>query len=126
MNDLVRALEEQTAVLKNIARDIQSMKSSLFQVINYMTDAESEIPERVRRFIMYYHDVHDILHLYDEQGSDRPSYVLRELERCHDRYRHILEDMEMFEKVRQDMTKRAGNRYDHSRLLGVSDETRTE
>ena len=36
---------EQTAYLKNIARDIQTLKSNLLEVINYMHEAESEVPE---------------------------------------------------------------------------------
>lgn len=126
--------EDTVAHLKNIARDIQAMRSMLTEVIRYMKEAESEIPERIRRFIMYFHDVHDIQNLYHEFGITPPDYILREIERCSDRFKHILEDlyaeMGAFEKVRQEMSKRAGNRYDYSRQLSVhrrtEDETRND
>ena len=110
------------AYLQRIARDIQATKSMLAEVITYMKEAESEVPEKMRRFIMYMHDVHDIINMYEERGHVVPPYILREMERCDDRYRHILEDLNTdtgaFEKVRQEMSKREGNRWDHSRLLG--------
>jgi hypothetical protein len=109
------------AYLKNIARDMQSIKSMVAEVVTYMKDAESEIPEKMRRFIMYMHDVHDIKHLYEEHGQVPPAHVMREMERCDDRYRQLLEDLNTdlgaFEKIRAEMSKRAGNRWDHSRLL---------
>jgi hypothetical protein len=120
---------DQITYLKAIARDMQSIKSMMSQVITYMTDAESEIPEKMRRFIMYMHDVHDISYMYEERGLPIPPHVRRELERCDDRYRHILEDLNTdtgaFEKVRQEMTQRAGNRWDHSRLLPKENQNET-
>jgi len=113
--------EDSEAHLKNMARDIQALRSMLTEVVNYMKEAESEIPEKMRRFMMYFHDVHDIKYMYEEHGQPPPTHVVREIERCDDRYRHLLDDLHLdsgaFEKVRQDMTKRAGNRWDHSRLL---------
>lgn len=113
--------EEQDANLKAVARDMQAIRSMLTEVVNYMKDAESEIPEKMRRFMMYFHDVHDIKYMYEEHGQTPPQHVLREIERCDDRYRHLLEDLNLdngaFEQVRQEMSKRAGNRWDHSRLL---------
>ena len=113
--------EETTAYLKNIARDMQSIKSMVAEVITYMKDAESEIPEKMRRFIMYMHDVHDIKHLYEEHGQVPPSHVVREMERCDDRYRQLLEegntDLGWLERVRAEMSKDLNNRWDHSRLL---------
>jgi hypothetical protein len=107
--------------LQRIARDMQAIRSMLTEVVNYMKDAESEIPEKMRRFIMYFHDVRDMVSMYREIGADVPGYVMREIERCDDRYRHLLEDLKTdtgaFEKVRQEMTQREGNRWDHSRLL---------
>lgn len=118
------------ALLGRIARDIQAMRSDFQQVINHMRDAEKEIPERVRRFTMYFHDVRDFVDMHRTLGQEPPDYILREIERCSDRFRHILEDMYSdngaFEKVRQEMAGREGNRYDHTRLLqkGTGDETR--
>jgi hypothetical protein len=113
--------EADAANLANLARDMRAILLEIREVTRYMKDAESEIPEKARRFIMYYHDVHDIVWLYHENGQEPPDYLRKELERCSDRYRHIVEDLfgedGTFERVRQEMTKRGGNRYDHSRIL---------
>lgn len=109
--------EEEQAQFANLARDMRAILLELREVTRYMKEAESEVSEKMRRFIMYMHDVHDISHLYEERGLPVPDYIMRELERCDDRYRHLLEDTEYFEKIRSEMTKRSGNRWDHSRLL---------
>jgi uncharacterized protein YydD (DUF2326 family) len=122
---------EQTAYLKNMARDIQTLKNNLLEVINYMHEAESEVPEKMRRFVMYFHDLHDIKYIYEEAGHVVPAYILREMERCDDRFRQLVEEANKpggsFEKVRREMTKHEGNRWDHAAMLpkGNSDETRT-
>lgn len=107
--------------LQRIARDIAAIKGDLLQVINYMHEAESEVTEKMRRFIMYFHDIHDLINLYHELGLQVPDHVRREVERCADRLRHLIEDAEepgaTFEKVRRDMTQRPGNVYDHNKLL---------
>lgn len=124
-------LDEQIAIaLQRMARDVQDIKSNLLQVINYMHDAETEVPEKMRRFVMYFHDVHDLITMYHSVGQDAPPWVSREAERCADRFRHLVEDLEKsgeaFEKVRREMSKRDGNRYDHTKLLSTetSDEAR--
>jgi hypothetical protein len=105
----------------DIARDIREVLLLLREVVKYMKEAESEVPEKMRRFIMYMHDVHDVSYMYEERGLPTPPHVLREMERCDDRYRHLIEDgnvdLGWLERVRADMTKRAGNRWDHSRIL---------
>lgn len=122
--------DELLAAVKNMARDIQALRSEITQIINYMHDAESEVPEKMRRFIMYFHDAHDLQNLYHEMGSQVPPWITREVERCADRFRHLVEDLEKpgetFEKVRRDMSHRPGNRYDHTKLLSQEkpDETR--
>ncbi|MDR3572264.1 MAG: hypothetical protein P4L50_00245 [Anaerolineaceae bacterium] len=107
--------------IANIARDMRELRSMLTQVVNYMNEAESEVPEKMRRFMMYYHDVKDIVDMHHQLGQVPPAYLMREIERCDDRYRHLLEDLNTdtgaFERVRQDMSKREGNRWDHERLL---------
>ena len=107
--------------LERISKDMTLIRTMLVEVVNYMRDAESEIPEKMRRFIMYMHDVHDIMNMYTEIGQPVPDYILREAERCDDRYRHLLKeghtDGGWIEKVRRDMSKETGNRWDHSRLL---------
>jgi hypothetical protein len=107
--------------IARVARDMRAILLEIREVTRYMKEAESEIPEKARRFIMYYHDVHDIVWLYHENGQEPPDFLKAELERCADRYRHIVKDLfedgGTFEQVRQDMTKRGGNRYDHSRQI---------
>ena len=118
---LTAAITDLTAFTKNIARDIQATRSMLTEVINYIKEAESEIPEKMRRFIMYMHDVHDVSYMYEERGLPPPDHILREMERCDDRYRHLLEelyaDLGAFEKVRQEMSKHEGNRWNWDRQL---------
>lgn len=107
--------------LERIARDIKEIRTQITQVLNAISDAESEVPEKMRRFTMYYHDVKDFVDMYHSIGTEVPAYILREIERCDDRYRHMLEDLNSdtgaFERVRQEMSQRTGNRYDHTRLL---------
>lgn len=114
--------DELLAAVRNMARDIQSLKTLLTSVVNSISAAETEVPEQMRRFVMYYHDIHDIKYIYEESGLIVPPYILREMERCDDRFRHLVEDGQhndggWINKVREDMTKRTGNRWDHSRLL---------
>lgn len=108
--------------LKRIADDMKIIRVQLSEVINYMRDAESEIPERMRRFIMYMHDMHDVKNLYDEHGLQVPAHVLREVEICDDRLRQLLDELHSdtgaFEKRRQGMAKDPLNRWDHTRQLG--------
>ena len=118
---LTTALEENNAYLKNCSTFLQSIKSMVGEVVVYMKDAESEVPEKMRRFIMYMHDVHDVMNMYTEQGHVVPDYILREAERCDDRYRHLLKegntDLGWIERVRQHMSAEPGNRWDHTKLL---------
>ena len=128
---LIAAVEDNTAYTKNFARDIQSIKSMIVDIVRYMKEAESEVPEKMRRFIMYMHDVHDVMNMYTELGQPVPPHILREAERCDDRYRQLLEDGHTdggwTEKIRQEMSKRTGNRWDHTRILpnyaGVTNDT---
>jgi len=106
---------------KRAADELKLIRQMLTDVVNYMRDAEKEIPERVRRFIMYMHDVHDVMNMYHESGHEPPEYVKAEARRCDDRYRQILKEMfaeaGTFEKVRQEMAADPENRWDHTRQL---------
>ena len=86
-----------------------------------MVDAESEVPEKMRRFVMYMHDMHDVKNMYQELGLEVPDYVMREVERCDDRLRQTLKEQHSeggtFEKVRREMAKDTENRWDHTRQL---------
>ena len=122
--------EQNEADLHAISRDIRELTLMLREVVKYMKDAESEVPEKMRRFIMYFHDVHDIWWLYVQTGHEPPKHIRTEIERCSDRYKHILDDLYgdqgAFERVRQEMSKRAGNRYDHSRMVSYETRNRNE
>jgi hypothetical protein len=121
---------EETVNLKSLSRDMREVTLMLREVVKYMKDAESEIPEKMRRFIMYFHDVHDIWWLYMQTGHNPPEHIKKEIERCADRYKHILDDLYgdqgAFERVRQEMSKRTGNKYDHSRMVSYETGSRNE
>lgn len=52
--------QDQVTYLKRIHEDMKIIRQQLGKVINYMIDAEAEVPEKMRRFIMYLHDMHDV------------------------------------------------------------------
>lgn len=122
--------DEAINYLKRIADDMKLVRAMMTTVVTYMRDAESEIPEKMRRFIMYMHDVHDIKHLYEEHGQTPPIHVMREMERCDDRYRQLLKELHLdggtFEKVRRQMAEDPENRWDHTRQLSKPKETANE
>lgn len=107
--------------LERCSRELTSIRKMLTEVVFYMKEAESEVSEKMRRFIMYMHDVHDVVHMYEERGLQVPRHVLQEMERCDDRYRQLLTaahtDGGTFEKVRREMAKDPENRWDHTRQL---------
>lgn len=107
--------------LERIAQDMKTIRQQLTQVISYIRDAESEIPEKMRRFMGYMHDLHDVKYMYEELGHAAPEHLKRELERCDDRFRQVLHELHLddgtFEKIRREMAKDPNNRWDHTRLL---------
>ena len=107
--------------LNRVGQELQAIKVMMQQVVNFIRDAESEIPEKMRRYMNYMHDVHDISYMYEEKGIDVPQHVLRELERLDDRYRQLLKDMNTeggaFNKVRRDMADDVENRWNHQKFL---------
>jgi septation ring formation regulator EzrA len=107
--------------LRRIAMEMKQMRQMMASIINAIREAESEIPEKMRRFTMYAHDVHAISYMYEERGLPIPDYVMREMERCDDRYRQLLKDLHLdggaFEKVRREMAEDPENRWDHTRQL---------
>jgi septation ring formation regulator EzrA len=109
------------AHLERMGRELKTIREMMSKVINYIADAESEIPEKMRRFISYMHDVHDVSYMYEERGVEVPSHIHREMERCDDRYRQLLvellSDGGKFEQIRREMAKDSENRWDHTRLL---------
>lgn len=107
--------------LKNMRQELVKLRELVSKAVNALGAAETEVPEMMRRFTMYMVDIHTIVHLYEERGHQAPPYVMREMERCDDRLRHLLEDQHTdggtFEKVRREMSKRQGNRWDHTAAL---------
>ena len=78
------------AALDRIAREMKTMREMMSKIVNYMIEAESEIPEKMRRFLNYMHDLHDIKYMYEELGHTVPPHQLREMERCDDRFRQLI------------------------------------
>lgn len=117
--------------LDRIGRELKTIREMMTVVVSAIRDAESEVPEKMRRFIMYMHDVHDVSYMYEERGLPVPDHIRREMERCDDRYRQLLKELHLdggvFEKVRREMAADPENRWDHTRQLskpkGASDET---
>lgn len=113
--------------LKTMRQELVKIRELVSKAVNAQVNAEVEVPEKMRRFTMYMVDIHTIVHLYEERGLTAPDYVLREMERCDDRLKHLLTDLHTdggaFEKIRREMTERGDNRWDHTRqLFGPSKE----
>jgi hypothetical protein len=109
------------ALLERIARELKTIRELQSKFVNDMVLAESEIPEKMRRFMNYMHDAHDVKYMYEELGHAVPPHLLRELERLDDRYRQLLQELHTdtgtFEKVRREMASDPDNKWDHTRLL---------
>ena len=107
--------------LERVARELKVMREMMSKIVNYMIDAESEVPEKMRRFMNYMHDLHDIKYMYEELGHTVPAHQLREMERCDDRFRQLVAEQNadggVFEKVRREMASDPENRWDHTRQL---------
>lgn len=107
--------------LERIANDVKTIRELVSKSVNATHEAESEIPEKMRRFVMYMHDVHDIVNMYHELGHQAPQWVKLEMERCDDRFRQLLTEAHTdggaFELVRREMAQDPDNRYDHTRQL---------
>lgn len=110
-----------TVHLGRIARELKTIRELASKAVNYLADAESEVPEKYRRFVNAFHDLHHIKWVYEEAGVAVPSHVLHELERLDDRYRQIISELNAqggtFDKVRREMASDPMNRWDHTRAL---------
>lgn len=117
-------------LLQRIARDITTVKTLVSQGMIGFRDAESEVPEKLRRFMNYCHDLHAMKFMYEEHGHQAPEWVMRELERIDDRYRQIIAEMKAeggpINKVIREMAKDPANRWDHAKLLPKPMETNDE
>ena len=121
---------EEKQLFAEMLRELVLIRKQNTEFIAFMRDAEKEIPEFMRRFANYMHDLHHIKYCYEELGHAVPAHVLRELERCDDRYRQLVVSLHTdggaFEKVRREMAKDPDNRWDHTRLLFKPKETEDE
>jgi hypothetical protein len=108
-------------LLFRISRELITMRKQLTEAVAYMRDAESEVPESLRRFMNYAHDVHDVKYMYEELGQPVPDHLRDELARVDDRYRQVLKKMfnegGPLEKIRREMAEDPENRWDHTRQL---------
>ena len=120
---ILEALQEQKVELNRIAREQTTTRELISKFVYAMVEnAEAEVPEFMRRFANYFHDIHDIRYMYEALGTPVPDHVNREVERCSDRYLQLLKerlhkDGGAFEKVRRDMAGYADNRYQHQHFL---------
>lgn len=112
---------DEKALLLRIAQELGTIRRAVVDVVNYARGAEKEVPEFMRRFMNYMHDLHDIRYMYEETGLTPPAHLLREQERCDDRLRQLLKDLHSdgnaFEKIRREMATDEQNRWDHTRQL---------
>lgn len=122
MNDRTDANE-----LADIRRELKTIREQVGRAIYAMGEAEKEIPEQMRRFANYFHDVVHIKGEYVTLGIQPPKWLDEEMERCHDRMRQLLHDLHAegghFNKVRREMVQHpVGTRYDHTRQLAAPKE----
>jgi len=108
-------------LLHRVARELTQLRQQNTEMLKFMRDAETEVPESLRRFANYFHDVHDIKYMYEEHGQRPPQHILDEIERLDDRYRQILKDHNTdggaIEKIRRQMAGDEENRYNHTKEL---------
>ena len=116
LNDL-----SEKALLLRIAQELGTIRQGMTTVLTYIRDAEAEVPEKMRRFMNYMHDLHDIKYMYEELGHTVPPHQLREMERCDDRFRQLMAAQNAeggtFNKVRREMADDPKNRWEHGRFL---------
>ena len=122
LNDLT-----EKGLLLRIAQELGVIRQGMTTVLGYIRDAEIDVPERYRRFVNAFHDVHDIKYMYEEHGQPVPEYIMSEIRRMDDRYRQILHELNIeggaFNKIRREMSKDPYNRHDHTPKLAAPKET---
>jgi hypothetical protein len=111
-DEVLKALDEQTQILKRIDEKLSAVCVTIIK-------AEQEVPEYMRRFTMYFHDIVHIQARYEELGLTMPPHLRSEIERASDRMK-ILLDREnnqggTFYKIREEMEGAEGNKYKHFR-----------
>lgn len=116
--------DETNTLLLRIAQELKTIRELTSKALYAMGEAEKEVPEKMRRFMNYFHDVVHVKGEYVSLGLQPPREIDQEMERCADRARQILHDLHTdgghFEKVRREMASHpAGNRYDHTRQIAA-------
>ena len=116
-------LDKMIGLLERLVRDQRDTYLQIQKFVHAMVEeAESEIPEKYRRFTNAMHDIHDIKYMYEDVGSSVPQHILRACERFDDRFRQMEEEMNseggVFSKIRRKMAEDPRNRWDHTRYLG--------
>jgi hypothetical protein len=109
-------------LLFRIARELTTIRQGMSKALFAMAEAEKEVPEKMRRFMNYYHDVVHVKGEYVKLGLSPPDEINKEMELNHDRSLQILHDLHSdgghFEKVRREMTQHTVKpRYDHTRQI---------
>lgn len=119
-DDDLKSLSQGDLLLR-IAQELKLLRQHSTTFIMALRDAESEIPEKLRRFMNYCHDIHAMKFMYEEVGHQAPPWVMRELERVDDRYKQIMTEMKAeggpINKVIREMSKDPTNRWDHMKQL---------
>jgi hypothetical protein len=115
-------------LLFRIFRELTTIRQGVTKALYAMGEAEKEVPEKMRRFMNYYHDVVHVKAAYVELGLIPPKDIDQEMERNHDRALQILHDLHSdgghFEKVRREMTIHPVKpRYDHTRQIAKPKES---
>jgi hypothetical protein len=117
-------------LLFRIARELTTIRQGMSKALFAMGEAEKEVPEKMRRFMNYFHDVVHVKGEYVTLGLQPPREIDEEMERNHDRALQLLHDLHSdgghFEKVRREMTTHdIKPRYDHSRQLAKPQEKKS-
>lgn len=123
-----KAQHSDNEYLKRISQEMTTMRQLISELLSFYRNAEQEVPEYMRRFANYMHDLHDIAYMYEERGIAVPQWLLREMERCDDRMRQLLKTEHAegsFGKIRASMVGDEDNRWDHSKQLTFRKEGRT-
>lgn len=130
MSDEELKSTDTAVLLQRIGRELTTIRTLISQGMVGFRDAESEVPEKLRRFMNYCHDLHAMKFMYEEHGHESPKWVKDELERIDDRYRQIITEMKAeggpINKVLREMAKDPVNRWDHTRQLPKPTETNDE
>ena len=102
-----------------VLEELRKITKQLASVLGAIEKAESEVPEYMRRFVMYYHDIVHIREAHVQLGLTPPKSIDYEIERCSDRMAQLVDSEHnqggTFHRVMEDMMKIGGTKYKHGR-----------